>query len=102
MTQILVLQWPGASEEDFEQLVNMENDLEDSLSDYSVVDGHDLGSNEMNIFIETNHPAEAFAEVRTILGTSPRWSDIRAAHRDSDGQTFTVLWPIGSTSFTIQ
>ena len=52
MRHILVLQWPGSSEADFEELVKMEDELERSLSESAIVDGHDFGSGEMNIFIE--------------------------------------------------
>lgn len=99
MRHILVLQWPGSSEADFEELVRMEDKLESSLSDEAIVDGHDLGSGEMNIFIETDQPARAFAEVQAILSQWPRWADVRVAHREGDGDTYTVLWPLGQTDF---
>ena len=102
MQHILVLQWPGSAEVDFEQLVRMEDELEGSLSESSSVDGHDVGSGEMNIFIETDQPSRAFAEVQRILGHWPRWPDVRVAHRERNGDIYTVLWPPGRTEFTVK
>ena len=102
MRHILVLQWPGSSEADFEELVRMEDELERSLSESAIVDGHDFGSGEMNIFIETDEPARAFAEIQAVLGQRPRWADVRAAHREATGDTYTVLWPVGQTEFRVK
>ena len=102
MQHILVLQWPGSAEVDFEQLVRMEDELEGSLSESSIVDGHDVGSEEMNIFIGTDQPSRAFAEVQRILGHWPRWPDVRVAHRERSGDIYTVLWPPGRTEFTVK
>ena len=102
MRRILVLQWPGPSEADFEALLTLEDALESSLSEPAIVDGHDFGSGEMNIFIETEEPARTFAEVQTILRQEPRWVDVRAAHREATGETYTVLWPVGQTEFRVK
>jgi hypothetical protein len=102
MRHVLVLQWPASSEADIEDLVAMEDDLESSLGDHAIVDGHDFGSGEMNIFIETDQPARTFADVRVILGHWPRWTELRAAYREKSGDTYTGLWPSGLTDFGIQ
>jgi hypothetical protein len=101
MSHILVLQWPGSSEADFEELVRMEAELEGSLGESATVDGHDFGSGEMNIFIETDEPARTFAEAQAILSQGSRWADLRAAHREATGDAYTVLWPVGQTEFRV-
>lgn len=58
---ILVFQWPASSEADFDDLLSMENELENALGAHGFVDGHDFGSGETNIFVETDTPADAFA-----------------------------------------
>jgi hypothetical protein len=80
----------------------MEDELERSFSESAIVDGHDFGSGEMNIFIETDEPARAFAEVQAALSQAPRWADVRAAHREATGDTYTVLWPVGLTEFRVK
>jgi hypothetical protein len=102
MRHILVLQWAVSSAADLEDLVRMEEELETSLGADAVVDGHDFGSGEMNIFIETDHPARAFADVEAILGHWPRWAGVRAAHRETSGDAYTVLWPLEQADFTIE
>ncbi|HVQ88201.1 MAG TPA: ABC transporter [Actinomycetes bacterium] len=101
MRHILVLQWPGSAQADFEELVNMEDELERSLSVDASVDGHDFGSGEMNIFIGTDQPPQTFADVQRVLSHWPRWTDVRAAHREQSGDTYTVLWPVGETDFRV-
>jgi hypothetical protein len=101
MRHILVLQWLGTSEADYEALLEMEDELENSPSDHLSVDGHDFGSGEMNIFIETDNPALAFADAEAILGGRPRWAEVRAAHRGETGETYTVLRPAGQTDFAV-
>jgi hypothetical protein len=102
MRHILVLQWAGSSEADFEELVEMEGELETVLGGYASVDGHDFGSGEMNIFIETDEPSRAFDDARTNLRRRPRWTGVRAAHRERLGDTYTVLWPPGLSDFRVK
>ena len=65
----LVLQWPASSIRDFDTLIEIEDVLLEGLKDGSDVDGHDAGSNEMNIFIQTNNPEITFKEIKAVLGT---------------------------------
>jgi hypothetical protein len=90
---ILVLQWPASSEADYEALIAMESQLESALANHGVVDGHDFGSGEMNIFVETDNPDGAFAEAGAALRDNPRWADLRAAYREATGESYEVLWP---------
>jgi hypothetical protein len=102
MGHILVLQWPGSSLADFDELVRMEDELAGSLSANAIVDGHDFGAGEMNIFVFTDHPARTFAEVKAVLSRGPRWlPDLRAAYREDTGDEYTVLWPPGLTGFEV-
>jgi hypothetical protein len=65
------------------------------------VDGHDFGSGEMNMFIETEQPAEAFTVAKAILGDQPAWRDVRAAFRVADEDTYSILWPPDLANFHI-
>ena len=93
MRYVLVLQWP-ASELDFDALVAMEDVLESGLDEaHGFVDGHDLGSGQMNIFVHTDTPLEAFADAARCLGSNARWKDIRAAFRPVEGERYEIVWP---------
>jgi hypothetical protein len=99
---ILVLQWPAASEADFDALISMEDLLQSDLLDaYGVVDGHDFGAGEMNIFIETDRPLEAFQHARTSLGTDSRWASVRAGYRPVGEERYVVLWPKALEVFSV-
>ena len=65
------------------------------------VDGHDAGSEEMNIFILTNDPLYSFQKVRMILEKSEAWPHIRAAYRKVSGGNYTILWPEGLMDFRV-
>ena len=102
MEYILVLQWPGSSSDDYDELIGMESELERSLSKIASVDGHDFGSGEMNIYVDTNRPSRAFDEVAAILDCWPRWAEVRAAYRTATGEDYTVLRPLGQTGFRVE
>jgi hypothetical protein len=102
MRYILVLQWAGVSETNFHELVSMEEQLDGALGRYATVDGHDFGSGEMNIFIETGQPAEAFADVASTLRGSPRGGDLRAAYREALGDVYQILWPHSLREFSVK
>lgn len=46
----LVLQWPASSIKDYDAMIEAENALIENLSAANDVDGHDVGSGEVNIF----------------------------------------------------
>jgi hypothetical protein len=99
---ILVLQWPGDSEADFDALISMEEQVDAALGRSASVDGHDFGSGEMNIFIETDRPAEAFADAANALREGPRWGDLRAAYREARGGPYEILWPQSLRKFSVK
>jgi len=99
---ILVLQWPGSSQADFEALIDMADVLEARFGEFGRVDGHDFGSGEMNLFIETDRPLEAFAKAREILANRPEWSSVQAAFRQAGEETYDVLWPPGLNEFRVK
>ncbi|MET4622980.1 putative component of type VI protein secretion system [Arthrobacter sp. 2762] len=100
---ILVLQWPATSDADFDALISMEDALlqSDLLKAYGVVDGHDFGAGEMNIFIHTDRPLEAFQHSMTSLSTHGRWVSVRAAYRQMNGERFVIVWPKDLQVFSV-
>jgi hypothetical protein len=99
---LLVLQWPGDSKADFDALISMQEQAGTALGRYASVDGHDFGSGEMNIFIETDRPTEAFADAASALRGDPRWGDLRAAYRETRGGPYEVLWPQRLQKFSVK
>lgn len=97
----LVLQWPAADSQDYDAMIEIEDTLIEQLSAVHEVDGHDAGSGEMNIFIRTDDPERAFAEIERILGSRDFWIDARVAYRELKGDQYVVLWPSNFTDFRV-
>ena len=96
----LVLQWPAASVEDYDEMVEIEEFLIENL-DHGDVDGHDAGQGEMNIFILTDDPDATFAAVKKLFEKRRAWIDIRIAYRAISRDTYNVLWPKSLMKFTV-
>jgi hypothetical protein len=88
----LVLQFQGEQIEDFDELLKLEFDLGLSLKGKHIVDGHDFGSGEMNIFIHTDNPEEALSNAKASLDKLSTKNYI-VAFRDIEGENYTVLFP---------
>jgi hypothetical protein len=97
----LVLQWSPESIGDYDALVAIENLLIKNLSPDCQIDGHDSTPGEMNIFLYVQHPQKAFDEVKNILGHHDCWKDLRAAFRKVKAESFTPLWPPGSSALKV-
>jgi len=96
----LVVQFSGETEKDFEHLIDLEGELEEKLNEESEVDGHDFGSGEMNVFILTDDPINAFNQIKTIV-TGYDLSDMKVAYRNIEGEKYTVLWPNSLKDFVV-
>ncbi len=94
MNYQLIIQFPltNASADDFDKLLMIENELELTLRDKHKVDGHDIGSGKMNIFISTSEPAETFDLARKALSDNDL-KIITVAFRDIVDDNYSVLWP---------
>jgi hypothetical protein len=86
---------------DHAALIKFEKALASSLAGDTNVDGHDMGSDEMKIFVETDDPVRTFAEVEAVMRTSSLWTDMRAAYREIDRDDYTVVWPPGLSAFRV-
>jgi len=97
----LVLQWSGSSLKDYDEMIAMENKLIENLSGGSEVDGHDVGSGEVNIFILTDDPELTFSEGKATMGNSEHWLSARVAYREITKSHYIILWPEDLTDFAI-
>ena len=98
----LVIQFPEDAFKDFDALVSFEDSLVDLLSDRHEVDGHDIGSGEVNFFIFSDDPGSALAEIQARHGERFSNPAVRAATRRIDSDDYEVLWPgDDTTAFTI-
>jgi hypothetical protein len=102
VTYLLILQWSVTSETDFDALISMEDLLKAELPDaHGFVDGHDFGAGEMNIFVHTDRPLDAFQDAATTLSPDPLWVGVRAAYRPAEGGRYVVVWPKELEAFSV-
>ena len=96
MSYQLVIQFRGDAMEDYDAMIALEDELIFELGDSADVDGHDVGSGEVNIFIITSDPAATFRQVRPVLERRQSLQAATAAFRPVAGESYTVIWPEGS------
>jgi len=91
----LVLQFRGDSLSDLDAAIVLEEELAAELAGLGDVDGHDIGSNEVNIFIHTSEPEATFDHARRMLERSKQLGTVTAAYRKMNADSYTVIWPKG-------
>lgn len=97
---LLVLQVPIESTGDFDRLIEAEERIDALLKDLGRVDGHDAGSGEGNLFIVTDTPELALQKALPCLDERVR-DLVKAAYRETEGETYTILWPPGLKEFRV-
>jgi len=88
----LVLQFPLSEDFDFDELIELETKITFELGNDHDVDGHDLGSGEINIYVHTDAPEMAFEKIMVALGAQLT-STLKAAYRDMGSDQYTWLHP---------
>jgi hypothetical protein len=97
----LILQFTADTTADFDQLVALEEKLIAGLDGIAVVDGHDFGQSEFNIFIVTDQPGMVFDKAHGIVRDEWPPQAMRAAYRESAGEDYIILWPLTLTEFSV-
>jgi hypothetical protein len=93
----LVLQFKGSDLLDFDALVSLEDQLRELIEPLGDVDGHDMGSGEVNIFVLTADPIATFERAKPLLSEASLLNVVRVAYREVRSEVFTVFWPECST-----
>lgn len=97
----LVLQWSAGEFFDLDALIEIEDTLIGVVGALGKVDGHDFGSGEANVFLDTNNPVALFEVLRASV-LKPHLSEIKVGYRKFTEDSFTVLWPPGETTFDVK
>ena len=86
----LVVQLPEAIYGDIDLIADMEDSLENYITN-AEVDGHDLGSGEVNIFIHTSTSIDTFEMVKEILKGRSVLEDAKMAYRNFNESDYICL-----------
>lgn len=97
----LVVQFSEASINDYDELIEIEDDFYKKLTSLHEVDGHDTGAGEVNIFIFTNSVDKCFEEVKSILQCKNLMGAARIAYREIKSNNYVILWPEGLEQFSL-
>ena len=97
----LVLQLPASSIKDYDEMIELEDAIIEGIDNLGDVDGHDAGSGEMNIFILTDEPQQAFERIRPMLEMRDLMHKLKAAYRKIGENDFTIIYPSDLTHFAI-
>jgi hypothetical protein len=60
--------------------LSLEEAIVDGLGDLGIVDGHDIGPDEMNLLIDTDEPLLAFQRIRLLLDPLDYLRDLKAGY----------------------
>ena len=96
----LVLQFDGDDESVLDRLITLEHRLMEILKESAVVNGHDIGSGEANLFIITDHPVKTF-EMAQAVADQADLSSMRAGYRDTESDEYIPIWPPELKSFQV-
>ena len=88
----LILQFQVTENFDFSALIDLETVLTFELGSEHAVDGHGFGPEEINIFILTNSPDDAFEKIVLLLSDQFS-SNLKAAYRIVGSDQFIWLHP---------
>ena len=101
MNYQLVLQFRGDDCLDFDAMVSLEDEIQQIVEPIADVDGHDVGSGEMNIFILTADPVATFEQAKPLLSDTSLLHKVSVAYRELRSDDFTVLSPTSSAGAVV-
>ncbi len=81
--------------------MNLEKVITEGLGDLGIVDGHDCGSGEMNLFIDTDEPSSAFARALSLIKGRECLNHMAAGYRSFDDDEYIAIFTEGNKSFCV-
>ena len=98
----LVIKFWRKSLEDETFLRTIESELKQAVGDTAELDGYDVSRNEINLFMLTSDPKQAFRRARVVLERMGLERGVSSAYRLVGGARFTSVWPLRATrKFTL-
>jgi hypothetical protein len=94
MQHQLVLQFRHRPLEPHDYVGALEIELAQTLGSAVQMDGHDIGSRAINLFILAADPASVFRRCKPVLEKGQLLDRVTAAHRVVGGERFKVIWPL--------
>lgn len=90
----LVIKFWRASLADEAFLATIEDALKAALGAGVELEGYDVSPKEINLFMLTADPRNAFRKARDVLERQGITNGVSAAYRLNGGAQFTSIWPL--------
>lgn len=101
MNYQLVIQFPEELYGCLDWIAAIENKIDESLVD-AALDGHDIGSGEVNIFIDAHEPINSFEVIKRLLQEQHiALEHIKAGYREFSCEQYIAIWPQDLVEFNI-
>ena len=89
----LVYQWPASSEAHYRLLLAIEETIRQGLGPIGLVDGHDVGAGEMNVFIHTDDRKGAFEKTMSLIQGKYDLKELMVGYRNFEDDDYPVFPP---------
>lgn len=97
----LVIQLPEELYGDLDWIADLEDQLDESIVD-AEIDGHDIGSGKVNVFIHSTNPMNALQTAKNILEENDvNFENIKIAYREIGSDYYIPLWPENLVDFKV-
>ena|SRR5258708_4749250 len=97
----LVFQWPASTQADYDPLLVLEATITRGLGPIGMVDGHDIGGGEMNVFIHTNDPKGAFEKTMSLIQGKYDLKELMVGYRNFEDDDYSPVFPPGLEAFRV-
>lgn len=93
----LVIKFWRKSLGDIAAFAAIQDELKDALGTTATLDGYDVNTREINLFVVTPDPKQSFRRLKTVLESRGLLQGVSAASRLVGGAQFTSIWPLRTT-----
>jgi hypothetical protein len=91
----LAFQWPASSEAHYRLLLAIGETIRQGPGPIGLVDGHDIGAGEMNVFIHTGDPKGTFAKIMSLIEGKYDLKELMVGYRNFEDHDYTPVFPPG-------
>jgi hypothetical protein len=93
----LVVKFWRKSLDDENFVATIQDELKEALGESAVLDGYDISSKEINLFVITPDPKHSFRRLKTVIENRGTLRGVSAAYRLVGGARFSSIWPLRAT-----
>ena len=88
----LIIQFPVTEDFDFDGIIALETRLTLEMGEGYIIDGHEFGAGEINIFIQADDPEAGYEKAFELVSTN-LISLLRVVYRVKNANEFVWLYP---------